>query len=389
MSSSTTVVQYWAGTPKSPNSKWQRFVEIVRRCRKEGWSTLLVWSQWPENLALAEPFREAGCEIVVLPRARGNFDVADIGRTYKFLRRVRCDVFHCYNDHTSPLIGAALARVPVRLWSKLAMSSHYEKGTNPQGLHRLALGTRISSALSTCILARSEAVKQELIRDGADPNRVVVVPVDVDVSSYGTALGSSEVRHELGYLESDLIITSVGHAAPVKGWDVLLASFGEVARQDAKARLLLVGDIPTAGETAFADSLHALASRNGWGDRVRFLGRRDDIPRLLAISDIFVLPSRSEGQPGALVEAMATGLPCVAARVGGIPEVIRDGHDGLLVDRGDSEALGHAILRLVKDKQLKAELSRRAKDTARKFDIVTSTEQLFRRYVELLSRARN
>jgi glycosyltransferase involved in cell wall biosynthesis len=193
----------------------------------------------------------------------------------------------------------------------------------------------------------------------------------------------------LGYLESDLIITSVGHAAPVKGWDVLLASFGEVARQDAKARLLLVGDIPTAGETAFADSLHALASRNGWGDRVRFLGRRDDIPRLLAISDIFVLPSRSEGQPGALVEAMATGLPCVAARVGGIPEVIRDGHDGLLVDRGDSEALGHAILRLVNDKQLKAELSRRAKDTARKFDIVTSTEQLFRRYVELLSRARN
>ena len=360
MTKPITVVQYWAGCPRSANSKWRRFLAIVQRCQEQGWRNYLIWSTLPENPALVEPFREVGCEIILQSRSRGNFDLTGIWRTYTMLRRLKCDVFHCYNDHTSPLIGAVMARVPVRVWSKLAMSSYYERGVEAKGLHRLALSSKISCALSTRVLARSEAVKQELIAEGAMPDKISVSPVDVDVSLYAD-VSALDLKEELGYAESCLIVTSVGHAVPVKGWDILISSFSNIVRRYPDARLLLVGDIPSGNETAFAESLRARVRQNGLDDKVRFLGHRDDIPRILAMSDVFVLPSRSEGQPGALLEAMATGLPCVGTRVGGIPELIENDYDGLLVGRDNADDLTFAITKLLADRALRETLGRRAR----------------------------
>jgi len=382
MGKSITVVQYWAGCPKSPNSKWQRFLAIIQRCRQHGWRNYLVWSRMPENPALAEPFREAGCEIILQPRSRRNFDLASIWRTYRLLRRLKCDIFHCHNDHTSPLIGAALAGVPVRLWSKLAMSSYYEQGVHPKGLHCLAVSSKVSSALSTRVLARSKAVRGELIADGAAPDKILVTPVDVDIALYNST-SAPDLRSRMGYSESDLIICSVGHAVPVKGWDLLLSSFADIVREKPEARLLLVGNIPSSSEVRFAESLQKQVKQSGLSKKVRFLGQRDDIPQILAISDVFVLPSRSEGQPGALVEAMASGLPCVGTRVGGVPEAIRDGHDGLLVGREDVEALTGAIRKLIDNKEMGREMGECARQSVRRFDISASTERLFRLYVDL------
>ena len=195
MSRPVTVVQYWAGSPKSPNSKWQRFLAIIQRCREQGWRNYLVWSRMPENPALSEPIKKAGCEIILQPRSRRNFDVGSVWRTYKLLRRLKCDVFHCYNDHTSPLIGAALAGVPVRIWSKLAMSPYYEKNIGPKGLQRLALSSRVSCALSIRVLARSKAVRQELLADGAAPDKILITPVDVDTLLYGN-ISASDLRSD-------------------------------------------------------------------------------------------------------------------------------------------------------------------------------------------------
>jgi len=337
----------------------------------------------PENPALAEPFRKAGCDIILQPRSRGNFDLASVWRVYRLLRQLKGDVFHCYNDHTSPLLGAALAKVPVRIWSKLAMSPYYEKNTQPRGVHCLALSTRLSCALATRILARSEAVKQELIAEGSAPAKISVVPVDVDISLYGTA-PASPLRQELGYSSTDIIITSVGRAIPVKGWDVLLSSFEAIAPQHSDAHLLLVGEIPSDGESAFAESLQARVRHMGLSERVRFLGRWDDIPGVLSMSDLFVLPSRSEGQPGALVEAMATGLPCVGTQTGGIPELIEDGQNGLLVRRESAEDLTRAMTRLIQNRTLRETLGQRAKVSAKRFDLAESTNNLFALYAGLL-----
>lgn len=383
MSRSPTVVQYWAGCPRSANAKWRRFLAIVQRCRAEGWRSCLIWSQMPEDSALVAPFREASCDIVLQPRSRGNFDRASAWRTYRLLRRLQCDVFHCYNDHTSPLIGAALARVPVRVWSKLAMSPFYERGIQPTGLHRLAVSSRLSCSLATRVLARSEAVKQELIAEGARPENIQITSVDVDVSLY-QGDSTSDLRNELGLSPSNVIITAVGHAVPVKGWDVLLNSFRYIHRAHPEARLLLVGQIPSANEHMFAESLREKANQSDLADCVRFLGRRDDIPAIMLGSDIFVMPSRSEGQPGALAEALAAGLPCVATRAGGIPELIEDGSNGLLVDREDEDALAKAVVTLIDDKELQQDLSVQARLSAAHFDIGPSTERLMRVYMDLM-----
>jgi len=383
MSKPVTVVHYWAGCPKSANSKWQRFLAIVRRCWKEGWGNYLVWSRMPEDPALVEPFREAGCEIVIQPRSRGNFDLPSVWRTYKLLRRLKCDVFHCHNDHTSPLIGATLARVPVRIWSKLSMSSHYETGDLPQGLQRLYLSNRISSWCSHRILALTEPVRQEFAQQGGSSRKTIVVPGPVDVKRFAMALDDG-VREGLGLTSSDCVITAVGHAVPVKGWDILVRAFSSLSAKGRNLHLLLAGSTSAPNERAFANELRSLVAEGGCDSRVHFLGHRVNIASILKASDVFAFPSRSDGQGLALVEAMAAGLPCVAARVGGIPEVITDGEDGLLFERENVQELAGHLTTLIEDEHLLDELASHASKRAEAFSMETYVERVFDCYGVLL-----
>jgi len=182
----------------------------------------------PDEPTLVEPFRDAGCEIILEPRSHGNFDLSSIRQTYKLLRRLECDVFHCHNDHTSPLIGATLAGVPGRIWSKLAMSPYYERGISPKGIHRLQPSVRLSGMLAHKVLAVSDAVRQELIDLGVSAEKVETLRCPIDLACYDGADGLN-FRAELGMGRQDLVVTAVGHAVPVKGWDVLVRAFTEVA----------------------------------------------------------------------------------------------------------------------------------------------------------------
>ncbi len=379
MTRPVTVVHYWAGCPKSANSKWQRFLAVVQRCHQEGWRNVLVLSRMPDDAALIEPFTEAGCEIVLQPRSRGNLDAASIWRTFRLLRRLKCDIFHCHNDHTSPLIGAALARVPVRIWSKLSMSSHYETGETPSGLQRLHLSNRISSRCSHRVLALTEAVRQEFISQGGSAHKTVVVPGPVDVERFATAAGDG-VREKLGLKDSDIVLTAVGHAVPVKGWDILVRAFAQLAVDGSNLHLLLVGSTSTPEETAFADGLRCMATKAGCADRVHLLGHRRDIAEILKASDIFVFSSRSDGQGLALVEAMAAGLPCVAARVGGVPDVVTDGENALLFDRENVQYLTKRLRKVIEDEPLRRQLGFQASRRAEAFRMEAYVDTVFTCY---------
>jgi len=386
MSRLVTLVHYWAGCPKSANSKWQRFMAVVRRCRDEGRKNYLVWSGMPADPSLVEPFRDAGCEIVIQPRSRGNFDIASIWRTYRLLRHLKCDVFHCHNDHTSPLIGAALAGVPVRIWSKLSMSSFYERGETPRGFHKLHLSNRTSSLSCHKVLALTEAVRSEFLGQGGSADKTEVIPGPVDIDRFGKASGAG-VREKLGLADSDIVITAVGHAVPVKGWDILIRSFNTLSVDKRNLHLLLVGSTAAPDEQLFADQLRSLAAESICG-QVHFLGQRAEIPEILKASDIFAFPSRSDGQGLALVEAMAAGLPCVAARVGGIPEILTDGEDGVLFERESVQELAEHLAVLIVDESLRTRLASRALRRAEAFKMETYVERVFDCYRSLLNGAR-
>jgi len=384
MSRPITIVHYWAGCPKSQNSKWQRFLATIQRCHEQGWMNYLVWSRMPENPALVEPFREAGCEIIIQRRSRGNLDFTSAWRTYKLLRRLNCDIFHCHNDHTSPLIGAALAGIPVRIWSKLAMSPYYEERVSAKGLHRLMVSTRASCLCAHRILAISDRVGRELIDTAGFGKKIDTVYVPVDYHRFANA-AKGNIRQELGFDQSHVIITSVGRAIPVKGWDIAVRAFAKVHDVILNARLVFIGSTTSSEETRFFQQLTDLIKHYKLSKYVYFLGHRDDIPKILKASDVFILPSRSEGLCLALIEAMAARLPCVAARVGGVPEVIHHKENGLLFERESVEELADHMERLIEDRSLRTKIATQATERARTFNTQIYVDKIFECYRSLLN----
>jgi glycosyltransferase involved in cell wall biosynthesis len=141
------------------------------------------------------------------------------------------------------------------------------------------------------------------------------------------------------------VVGTVGRLDPVKDHVALIRAFVEGVRDD-RAVLVIVGDGPMRGE------LQRTVAELGAGARVRLAGERDDVPQVLRAFDLFVLPSVGEGISNAILEAMATGLPVVATRVGGNPELVADGVTGRLIERRSPAALSEAIATYLADPAL-------------------------------------
>jgi glycosyltransferase involved in cell wall biosynthesis len=225
---------------------------------------------------------------------------------------------------------------------------------------RLAISLRVSCLLATRTLPVSEMVGEELVSRGIPANRIQVLRSAVEAAESQQS-PREEARARLGYRDEDLVVATVGRADPVKGWDVLLRAFVEARRSLPHARLLLAGSVDAPNERTFHGDLMRLTVEHGAAEAVRFTGRLPTVADVLGAADVFVLPSRSEGHSLALVEAIRAGLPCVASAVGGAPELIAPGVNGLVVARNDARALADAIVLLGRDKALRARLGAAAR----------------------------
>lgn len=383
---SITHIRYWGSYFK--RSKQVSSLELRRKIAKEGWNLYLVCCKPPTNPHFLDKILSTGTKIIYLPRPRRNFDLGCIWRAYRLCRRLKCDIFHCDNMHTSPLIGAALAGVPVRIWSKRAMNSAYEKQKKLTFRDRLIISVRVSVWLSTKVLAVSNAVKEELVGLGFPPSKFIVFPNAINV---GKISGSERChkRSKYGDKNGQVVFTTIGHAVPVKGWDILIRSFAAVLNEYPDAKLQLVGSVTGINEREHFRSLENYIRDLGIADNVCFLGKVQDISKVLALSDVFVLPSRSEGYGKVLVEALMLGLPCISTKVGCATEVIDDGLNGLLVERGNEKQLSDAMLSLAKNPQLRSKIAHAVQ--ARNNYAPTSSEysdRLIELYKELLNENR-
>jgi len=380
LSNQVNIVHYWAGSPILRNSKWWRTLKLIEKCKEHGWNNWLVLSKPPADSFLIDPFLEAGCQIIYQPRSKGNFDFKSIYRNYKLLRSINCTLFHCNNDHTSPIIAAKLARVPISIWSKLAMSSYYELGTQPTGLHKLMPSLRTTTFIANRVLAISHAVKHELAEQVGFDNKIMVVDAPVPVEKYISAKAMS-IREEFNFLDDDIVISAVGHSVEVKGWDIAIQAFASVVKQQPKAKLLLVGKHTSA---SFHNKLCMLIKNNALEDKVTFAGNRSDIENILKASDLFVFPSRSEGVGGALIEARAAGLVCVATNSGGIPEVVEDGVNGFLFERENINELAEKIMLVLSNDALKAQFIEAGQKDLNKYTMETYVNNVSSHYLNLL-----
>ena len=190
------------------------------------------------------------------------------------------------------------------------------------------------------------------------------------------AFAPAQLRRD--YTERPLILIGVGSLAQLyKGFDVLLEAFKKCLDEALDVRLVLIGD------GKYRNELEALAARLGVQNRVTFLGQlpsgepvRDQLDR----AHVFVMPSRVEGMPSAMIEAMARGLPCIGSAVGGIPELLQE---GALVPPGDPSALAAAIQDVVTDPVRMARMAARNLEKARPFheDAIKTLRTNFYRYV--------
>jgi glycosyltransferase involved in cell wall biosynthesis len=201
--------------------------------------------------------------------------------------------------------------------------------------------------------------------------RVRCLPNGIDVHRFSKAI-REEARRELGFSPQDFVIGAIGNLYTVKGHAVLV----EAAASLKDPRLHVV----IGGRGDQEQPLRELAARLGLGDRLRLLGFREDVPRLLAAFDAYALPSFSEGQSLSLMEAMAAELPIVASRVGGNPELLEEGRCGLLFEAGRADQLADSIriLRTEPDRMLRLAADARAR-ACRDY----SLENMIERYLAL------
>ena len=190
------------------------------------------------------------------------------------------------------------------------------------------------------IIGVSSQIAARYKADG-EVSRVVCIRNGIDLEGKSVQVNRWQIRKDLGIDSETCLIGTVGRLTPVKGIPYLLDAARILLRQGANVKVLVVGD------GSIRQDLLAQAGNLGVGERVVFLGHREDTDVLLQALDIFVLPSLSEGIPMALLEAMAASRPIVASRVGGIPEIIEDGVEGYLVEPMDVNTLAERCRRLI------------------------------------------
>ena len=316
--------------------------------------------------------RALGVSVEVLEEADDELAVRELAA---WLRREEIDLVHAHM-YRAEVIGtraAVAAGVPVIL-----ATVHSSRVRSPEDVALLASLTPMMDRL----VVPSDAIAHKVRCEGRDGARFAVIPNGVDLSRFATPAPPSTVRADFGIPPAAPLVGVVARLEAEKGHRFLLDAWPAVVAGAPDAMLLVVG------EGSEADALRAQAVTLGVADRVVFSGRREDISALTAELSVAVLPSLREAQGISILEAMARRVPVVATSVGGIPEVITSGVDGLLVPPSDPGALAGAVVRLLADPDLSHRIGEAGYRTvAERYSIDAQVRRIESVYDEELARA--
>lgn len=290
-------------------------------------------------------------------------------RLWRLLRRQRFDVIETftYQSNLVALPLAWMAGLPVRI------ATHHGRVEDvPVWQERLHV--LIARNFASKMIAVSNEVCEQLVSSGMDRRSIVVIPNGISLSKPNQQ-EKGVVRKRLGLPEGAIILISVGRLVYQKAHNILIDALEAPTVRELDVALYI------AGEGSLRTRLEAQIQNLDLGNQVHLLGNKDNISTLLSVSDIFVLSSRWEGLPIALLEAMGTSLPVVATRVEGVEEVVQNGIQGLLVPPEDANALAEALLQLIKDPLLRTKMGIEARK--RIHDYYT-TEIMCRKYLEVM-----
>ena len=326
----------------------------------------------PETGPLTERLAALGVPIFVVPLHTRLLSPRTLWVLVQVLRRERPMIVQSHGARTNVYakIAARLVGVPVVLATVHNSLFDYEVGALRRQLYVAA--ERLTGSLAHRVVAVSHAVGRDLVtRYRLPAEQVVVIQNGIDPARFVPERPPAAVRAELGLGPDTRLVGLVGRLTRQKGADLLVAALPSLVTSWPQLRCLFVGDGMLGPE------LRRRAAALEVAPHCVFLGPRHDVADLVAILDLVVLPSRSEGLPFALLEAMALAKPVVATRVGGNPEVVEDGRTGLLVPPEDPVALARAVRFLLDHPAEAAAMGQRARERVlRDFSLTRSVGAL-------------
>ncbi len=325
---------------------------------------------------------ELGREISPLRDLLATFKLA------RLIRRERPQILHTHTAKAGTVgrVAALLAgshRPPIVVHT---FHGHVLRGYfGPVRSLMFRLLERWLASSTTALVAVSPQVRDDLVALGIAPRErfaVIRLGIELDARVAAQQDGRSESRHYLGIPVNRFAVGWIGRMTAVKRTDDVLVAFKALRDRGVDACLCMVGDGPDRGQ------LERRAHELGIVRDTLFLGYQENVGPFYAAFDALVLPSGNEGTPVSAIEALAAGRPVVATRVGGVPDVVRDGEDGFLVDAGATDELADRLARLARDPELREQMGRRGRERVLpRYAVDRLVDDVDQLYRELLSAA--
>ncbi|HEY7018487.1 MAG TPA: glycosyltransferase [Gaiellaceae bacterium] len=309
-------------------------VQVAARLDRDRFESVLCASRRTDEPLLDRELEQAGVEVIAL----GRHSRTDLRAWQPLMRRLQngTDVVHAhmFGSNVWGTVLGRLAHVPV------VVAHEHTWSFKGKPLRRF-LDRELVGRFADAFVAVSAEDRRKMIDvEGVDADKIRLIPNGIPEPEAG---GGAEVRRELGVGTDDPLIGVVCELRAQKALEVLFEAALRLRDEFPALTVLVAGDGPER------ERLEAEVRRLGLEGTVRLLGIRRDVPALLDALDVAVLSSDYEGSPLSVMEYMAAGLPVVSTRVGGVPELVEDGREGLLVRPRDPAALADAITRLLRD----------------------------------------
>ncbi|MCC6904770.1 MAG: glycosyltransferase family 4 protein [Anaerolineae bacterium] len=336
--------------------------------------------QTKDGNPLAEDIRKLGVRVDFLP-VHHLRDLSNLPRVVAYLKQEKIDLLHTQLEFANVLGGLAAAwlRIPV----VTTLHNLYDPLWGARSLWRHWVMWGVLRYFFQRVIAVSEPTRLHHIDMGKlPPRKVITLYNGIDLSPYRALDGSERgaVRAALSIPPDAPLLLTVAVLRPQKGIQYLIQAMPTILRAVPEARYLIVG----GGDHDAI--LRDVAEQAGVADRVVFAGTRRDIPAVMSACDAFVLPTMGEALPTVLAEAMAASRPIIASAVGGVPEMIEDGINGVLLPPAEPDALAEACIRLLQDPLYARRLGEAGKRVVEeKFSIQQQVAQLGELYETLIA----
>lgn len=322
---------------------------------------------------LAGGVERAGARVYCVNKRPG-LRLGTVGQLRKLFEDIRPDVVHTHQIGALFYAGPAARRAGVPVVVHTEHGKHYDNAP----LRRRLMARWAARYAQRYFCVSADIAAAVLSRRIAPAWKIEVVANGIDTARYAQSSDASALRETLGIPLEAPVVGTVGRLAEVKRQDVLLRAF---ARLHGACHLVIVGDGP------MRPALQRLATELEISERVHFAGYQETPERFFHVMDVFALTSRSEGMPLAVLEAWAAGVPVVASRVGGLPELIEEGVNGLMFEAGDDPTLAIHLEHLLLDLEQARALGAAGRQTVRsQFDVSVMAQRYQERYLELLNR---